>query len=43
MENEHTTTFRTPFEETGGSSEIVTMKNGLIIYVHFVKSLYKSI
>lgn len=40
MENVHTTTPITPFEETGGCSDIVTMENGLIKYVQFVKSLY---
>lgn len=41
MENVHTTIPKTPFEETGGCSEAVSMENGLIIYVHFVQSLLR--
>lgn len=36
-ENEHSTTPKTPFEEAGGCSEILTMENGWIKYVQFVK------
>lgn len=35
-ENEHSTTPKTPFEEAG-DSEILTMENGWIKYVQFVK------